>query len=170
VTATSLTHHTDRHTICQNTGANSWQQHVWPVTQTGTPFARTPCQIRDSNKFDPSHGPAHHLSEHWTKFVTATISIHLRTYTPFVGTLEQIHGGNLFDKCHKAIFKPTGPLVVNRLCTNWDLLFHYFGQQGYTVETCLLVAFVGIVFFFLLCYFLLCKISEYSNYCPPHHL
>ena len=42
-----------------------------------------------------------------------------------------------------------GPLVVNRLCTNLDLVFHYFGQQGYTVETCLHVAFVGIMFFLL---------------------
>ena len=82
--------------------------------------------------------------------MTATISIHLITYTQFVGTLDQIRGGNLFDTSHKAIFKPMGPLMVNRLCTNLDLLFHYFGQQGYTVETCLYVAFVGIMFFALL--------------------
>jgi hypothetical protein len=56
--------------------------------------------------------------------------------------LDQIHGGNLFDTSDKAIFKPMGPMAVNRVRTNLDLLFHYFGQQGYTVEACLHVVFV----------------------------
>ena len=74
--------------------------------------------------------------------MTVTSSIHLRTYIPFVGTLDQIHGGNLFDTSDKATFKHMGPMAVNRVRTNLDFLFHYFGQQGYTLETSLHVAFV----------------------------
>jgi len=33
-------------------------------------------------------------------------------------------------------------MAVNRVRTNLDLNFHYFGQQGYTVENCLHVAIV----------------------------
>ena len=76
--------------------------------------------------------------------MTVTSSIHLRTNTPSVGTLDQIRDSKEFDTSDKPVFKPMGPMVVYRVRTNLDLFFRYFGQQSYTrtAETCLHIAFV----------------------------